>query len=159
MKFYSPYHYQKSCEDMFNLYQPLFAKSLPTARMEHVGASSIAGAISKGDLDIYVEVTLDEMDNATKKLLELGFVEKKDTLRTLELCMLEAGNGDDIAVQLVAKDSEFEFFLHFRDALNDHKTLVEQYNQLKSKFEGKSQASYRTAKSQFIEQVLMCRRI
>ena len=157
MKFLYPNQYQKICFDLFNNYLPLLERSLPAARIEHVGASSIIGAISKGDLDIYVEVTLDEMDNAIKELVELGFIEKLDTLRTSELCMLEAGNGDDVAVQLVAKDSEFEFFLHFRDALNSDKALVEQYNQLKSRFEGRSQASYRAAKSKFIEQVLACR--
>jgi GrpB-like predicted nucleotidyltransferase (UPF0157 family) len=154
MKFFEPSQYQSECEKLFTLYQAKIAAALPTAKVEHIGASSILGAISKGDLDIYVEVSPTEMDKAIKILFSIGFVEKSNTLRTPALCMLETQSADDVAVQLVAQGSEFEFFLHFRDALNTNAALVRQYNLLKKGFEGQSEDSYRTAKTQFIERAL-----
>jgi GrpB-like predicted nucleotidyltransferase (UPF0157 family) len=84
----------------------------------------------------------------------LGFKEKVDTLRTLELCMLESKSSDDVAFQLVANGSEFEFFLIFRDKLRANPSLVQQYNALKMSCEGLSQDDYRRKKSDFINHVL-----
>ena len=64
---------------------------LPAARVEHIGASSIPGAISKGDLDVFVGIARCQF--STKHLAaarKSGFREKQDTLRTPSLCMLES---------------------------------------------------------------------
>ena len=154
MKFLEPSQYQNACNELFQQYQASIIAVLPTARVEHIGASSINGAISKGDLDIFVAVSADEFEMAIQVVSVLGFKEKLDTLRTPELCMLESISGDDIAVQLVSTGSQFEDFLSFRDAIRTDSGLLQQYNQLKRQFEGKSHSSYRAAKSKFIEQVL-----
>lgn len=49
---------------------------------EHVGSSSVPGAISKGDLDIYVGVDPQEHASAVLKLIDCGYKVKADTLRT-----------------------------------------------------------------------------
>ncbi|WP_371317042.1 GrpB family protein [Aeromonas sp. sia0103] len=49
---------------------------LPKARVEHIGASSIPLAISKGDLDIFIGVESDELEAAVQLLTTLGFQEK-----------------------------------------------------------------------------------
>ena len=110
MKFYSAEQYQASCDERFLRYEREVKILLPQARVEHVGASSIPLAISKGDLDIFIGVESDELNAAIQLLATLGFQEKADTLRTSELCMLESTSGDDVAFQLVANGSEFEFF-------------------------------------------------
>ncbi|PMG97990.1 hypothetical protein BCU78_05025 [Vibrio lentus] len=56
MKFYPAEQYQAACHEMFERYERDIKKLLPTARVEHVGASSILLAVSKGDLDIFVGV-------------------------------------------------------------------------------------------------------
>ncbi|MGE6161054.1 GrpB family protein [Aeromonas salmonicida] len=154
MKFYSAEQYQASCEDLFLRYEREVKNLLPNARVEHVGASSIPLAISKGDLDIFIGVESDELSAAIQLLTTLGFQEKADTLRTSELCMLESTSGDDVAFQLVANGSEFEFFLIFRDKLRTASSLVQQYNALKISCEGQSQDDYRRKKSDFINHVL-----
>jgi GrpB-like predicted nucleotidyltransferase (UPF0157 family) len=154
MKFYSAEQYQASCEDLFLRYEREVKNLLPNARVEHVGASSIPLAISKGDLDIFIGVESDELEAAVQILTTLGFKEKVDTLRTLELCMLESKSSDDVAFQLVANGSEFEFFLIFRDKLCANPSLVQQYNALKMSCEGLSQDDYRRKKSDFINHVL-----
>lgn len=154
MKFLEPSQYQNTCNKLFQKYQASIIAILPTARVEHIGASSISGAISKGDLDILVAVSTDEFEMAIQAILALGFKEKLDTLRTPELCMLESMSENDIAIQLISTGSQFEDFLSFRDALRTDFDLLQQYNQLKRRFEGKSHSSYMAAKSKFIEQVL-----
>lgn len=154
MKFYSAEQYQASCDERFLRYEREVKILLPQARVEHVGASSIPLAISKGDLDIFIGVESDELNAAIQLLKTLGFQERADTLRTSELCMLESTSGDDVAFQVVANGSEFEFFLIFRDKLRAAPSLVQQYNALKMSCEGQSQDDYRRKKSDFINHVL-----
>ncbi|MEZ9777291.1 GrpB family protein [Vibrio sp. 10N.261.54.A5] len=154
MKFYPAEQYQAACNELFIRYERDIKKLIPNARVEHVGASSIPFAVSKGDLDIFVGVDLGELEDVIGRLTTLGFNEKLDTLRTPELCMLESTSADDVALQVVANGSEFECFLRFRDKLRANPALVQQYNTLKMACEGWSQEKYRAKKSAFIEHVL-----
>ena len=131
MQFYKADEYQASCENLYRKYELQIAALLPDATIEHIGASSIPNAVSKGDLDILVGVNGKELENAVKLLSTLGFNEKSDTLRTPELCMLENSSGEDVAFQVVANGSEFEFFVGFRDNLRKSPELVQRYNELK----------------------------
>ncbi|MFA0265290.1 GrpB family protein [Vibrio cyclitrophicus] len=154
MKFYPAEQYQAACNELFVRYGRDIKKLIPNARVEHVGASSIPFALSKGDLDIFVGVELGELEDVIERLTTLGFKEKLDTLRTPELCMLASTSGDDVALQVVANGSEFECFLRFRDKLRANPALVQQYNTFKMSCEGWSQDEYREKKSDFIEHVL-----
>ncbi|MFS1931814.1 GrpB family protein [Vibrio splendidus] len=154
MKFYPAEQYQAACNELFIRYERDIKKLIPNARVEHVGASSIPFAVSKGDLDIFVGVELGELEDVIERLTTLGFNEKLDTLRTPELCMLESTSGDDVALQVVANSSELECFLTFRDQLRANPALVQQYNTLKMSCEGWPQEQYREKKSDFIEHVL-----
>lgn len=155
MRFFNPEEYQAFNEKLFLRYKSKIEEVLPDARVEHIGASSIPKAISKGDLDIFVGVDATELDSNVQRLMTLGFQEKVDTLRTPELCMLESDSFEDVAIQVVANGSEFEFFLSFRDALRSDAMLVQQYNELKLSCEGLSQGAYRQKKSAFIKRVLV----
>ncbi|SON48460.1 GrpB family protein [Vibrio tapetis] len=154
MKFYSADEYQVFCEERYRKYQGEIQALLPYAVVEHIGASSIPKAVSKGDLDIFIGVNGKDLENAVKTLTILGFEEKADTLRTAELCMLESSSGDDVAFQIVANGSEFECFLRFRDKLRRNPSLVQQYNELKMSCVGWSRDQYRLKKSAFVEHVL-----
>ena len=154
MRFFNPEEYQTFNEKLFFRYKSKIEEVLPEARVEHIGASSISTAISKGDLDIFVGVEAFELERTVQLLLTLGFQEKADTLRTPELCMLESSSTEEVAIQVVTNGSEFEFFLIFRDKLRSNIGLVQQYNELKLSCKGLSQDAYRLKKSAFIEQVL-----
>lgn len=154
MKFYKAEKYQPACKDMFFKYAREIAALLPDAVIEHVGASSIPNAVSKGDLDILVGVDGNELERAVKLLSNLGFKEKTDTLRTPELCMLESYSGEDVAFQVVAHGPEFERLVSFRNQLRQNPELVHQYNELKISCEGWSHDDYRRKKSAFVECVL-----
>lgn len=153
MKFYDSDTYQTRCQERFEHYQRAILTLNPNANVEHIGASSIPGAVSKGDLDIFVGVDAADFDSTIQKLKSLNVREKQNTLRTEALCMLESLQ-EDIALQVVVKGSEFEFFLSFRDQLRTHPKLVQEYNELKWGCTGLSQDEYRSRKSAFIERVL-----
>lgn len=154
MQFLLPKDYQAACQAKFEYYKVAILQLLPAAIVEHIGASSIPGAISKGDLDIYIGVTQDQHAQAITILKTLNFYEKQNTLRTETLCMLESSNNDDVAFQVVAMGSQFEMFLHFRDALRAAPELVRHYNALKARCVGMAPDKYRTQKSKFITGVL-----
>ena len=138
---------------LFGLYKPKINHLLPGARVEHIGSSSVPGAISKGDLDIFVGVNPHQVEYAALALRGLGFQEKENTLRTSELCMLEL-NESNIALQVVANGSEYEFFIEFRNALLNSTELLNAYNQLKKNCACCNETEYREIKSKFILEVL-----
>lgn len=154
MIFLEPEQYQKNCVQLFNSYQKDISTLLPFAKIEHIGSSAIPNAISKGDLDIYIEVMPEQFEFAIEQLKTLNFIEKQNTLRTDELCMLESLNNDDVAFQIVVTNSVFTFFLTFRNKLIDSPLLVKKYNQLKLECSHLDHDQYRTIKSDFINRVL-----
>jgi GrpB-like predicted nucleotidyltransferase (UPF0157 family) len=151
----APSQYQARAELAFRSIASQLSALLPRTRIEHVGASSIPGAISKGDLDICVLVASSHHQTTVDALEGLGYVIKTDTLRTPELCMLVSPRKDmDVALQVVSEGSRFEFFLHFRDRLRAEPRLVAQYNQLKRRFAPSGPERYRRAKDRFIQRVI-----
>ncbi|WP_290033522.1 GrpB family protein [Acinetobacter pittii] len=154
MVFLEPEQYQQRCAQLFNSYQKDISTLLPFAKIEHIGSSAIPNAISKGDLDIYIEVKPDQFKFAIERLKTLNFVEKQNTLRTHELCMLESLNNDDVAFQIVVTNSVFTFFLTFKNKLISSPKLVNEYNELKLQCSHLDPDQYRTIKSDFINRVL-----
>lgn len=153
MTFFDYFEYQKKCAEAFEKHRVLISKILPDTRIEHIGSSAIPGAVSKGDLDIFVGVSPAEHDDAVAALISSGFSEHRNTLRTNELCMLMSPKPD-VSLQVVANASEFEFFIIFRDILRSSPAILSRYNQLKRSCEAMDQDEYRKVKSEFIEDIL-----
>ena len=155
MKFIEQSEYLPRIDAIFNeLHENLLSIS-PNLRVEHIGSSSIPGAVSKGDLDIFIGVTQEEFNRTIQLLESIGFYEKTDTLRTESLRMMVTDSyEEDVAVQLVANGSEHESFLEFRDKLRSNPDLVSRYNQLKLNCKGLPHDNYREVKSTFIATVL-----
>ena len=154
IQLFHPDQYQARCEHLFELYKHKIQMKLPDAQIEHIGASAINHAISKGDLDIYVAVSPNNFEFALGQVKQLGFHEKLHTHRAHDLCMLDCDLNDDVAIQLVVRDSEWQCFLKFRDCLNNSKELIEEYNQIKLKYSQADMEQYRKQKALFIQYVL-----
>ena len=155
MRFLDPHQYQPEVSQLFEEIANEVCRLLPNARVEHIGASAIPGAISKGDLDVFVGVDEEELDRAVEFLERNDYRVKPDTLRNKSLCMLETWSYEvPVALQVVANGSQYEMFLTFRDAVKRSECLLEEYNQMKHLCEGMGEDSYRIRKSEFIEYVL-----
>ena len=153
------YEYETYIVNLMSIYKELeknITDLLPLARIEHVGASSVEGCISKGDLDILVAVDKNQFEDSLNQIKSLGFYEKKETLRTNELCMLVTNmyEGEDVAIQLIVNDSNFENFIRFRDILRSDEKVLSQYNELKISSISLDQEEYRNRKNKFISSIL-----
>ena len=155
MQLFPATEYQQNATELFEKYKSEILSLTPNAIVEHIGSSAIPHAISKGDLDIYIEVTAQQFSRTIEQLKTLGFKEKLNTLRTDELCMLESQASDeDVAFQIVVTGSKFTNFLIFRDRLRNSAQLVHQYNELKQNCMGLSPDEYQQIKAEFIDRVL-----
>jgi GrpB-like predicted nucleotidyltransferase (UPF0157 family)/GNAT superfamily N-acetyltransferase len=160
VKFLEPQAYQPLAREIFDHLRPLIRQTLPAARIEHVGSSSIEGAVSKGDLDIFVGVEPEGFEEAIAAIESLGFRIKTESFRNESLCPFESDAYPlPVGLQLVVNRSEFECFLAFRNRINADGNLLSEYNRLKRQASDLSDDEYRRVKSQFIESVLNRRKI
>jgi GrpB-like predicted nucleotidyltransferase (UPF0157 family)/GNAT superfamily N-acetyltransferase len=160
VKFLEPEAYRPLAREVFDQLCPRIRQVFPAARVEHIGSSSIEGAISKGDLDIFVGVEPEGFEDALAAIESLGFRIKTESFRNESLCPFESDAYPlPVGLQLVVNRSEFEFFLTFRDRMNTDGKLRSEYNRLKQQASDISDEEYRRVKSQFIESVLNRRQI
>jgi GrpB-like predicted nucleotidyltransferase (UPF0157 family)/RimJ/RimL family protein N-acetyltransferase len=155
VKFLEPEAYQPLARELFHHLSTMIRQALPGSRIEHIGSSAIEGAVSKGDLDIFVGVEPGDFPESIASIESLGFRIKTESFRNESLCPFESGIYPiPVGLQLVVNRSEFEFFLLFRDRLNADANLRSAYNELKQQASDLDEDGYRHAKSEFIESVL-----
>jgi GrpB-like predicted nucleotidyltransferase (UPF0157 family) len=151
----APREYQARAIAAFEDAQLLLAAILPEARIEHVGASAVPGAYSRGDVDVCVAVARDRFLEALGVLGEAGFTIREGSPRTEQLCVLDAPQSvPALSVQVVEAGSRHESFVRFRDLLRDDATLVARYNALRLEAAPHGAQAYRAAKASFIAGVL-----
>ncbi|MGE0482163.1 MAG: GrpB family protein [Phycisphaerae bacterium] len=130
---------------------------LPHADIQHVGSTSVPGALTKGDLDIAVRVSAGRFERG-EAVLARRFARNEGNERTTEFASFKDDDADPpLGVQLVVAGSEADTFVRFRDALRADAALVAEYNALKQSFEGRAMDAYRVAKWAFIDRVLALR--
>lgn len=154
MKLFNSTDLKAKSDLLFHKWKIVIESEVPFSRVEHVGSTSVDGALTKGDVDLYVEVPAGSHKDAVATLESLGFRIKQDTHRDEALCMLESMETSDLALQVVARGSVYEFFLKFRNALNADSDLLRRYNLLKESCSDASAEEYRQRKAIFIEGVL-----
>lgn len=116
MRLLDPHQYQACADATFASVVEELSEKLLGVRFEHVGASSVAGAISKGDLDICIVVAPSSHQWTVEILESLGYAIKADTLRTPDLCMLVSPRQTiDVALQVVSEGSQFDCPLSRRE--------------------------------------------
>lgn len=155
MKFYEARDYQDKVNKIFKDLKSELSQHLGNVRIIHIGASSIPGAISKGDLDVFVGVDKKDFKSSLVTIKNLGYVEKEGTLRTPQLCMLITDKyNHDVALQLVENGSEFEDFLKLKKLLSTKPSLLEEYNELKRSSSHLNEDEYRSKKSKWVESLM-----
>lgn len=136
------------------MWQREIARLLPDADIQHVGATAIPGAQTKGDLDINVRVASPAF-SAADGLLALRFERNAGSLHTATLSSFRDDRADPpLGVQLTARGSIDDCFIAFRDGLRADLKLLAAYNALKRASDGMAMAEYRAQKSAFVERVL-----
>ncbi|WP_264073582.1 GrpB family protein [Rhodopseudomonas palustris] len=148
-------HARDAVERLFaSVKQQLIAVLPNTSEILHIGATSVPGCLTKGDLDIVVRVERKDF-HATEAALAARYARNSGSVRTNEFAAFE----DDactphLGIQLTVKGGEFDVFHQFAAALRADPALVERYNELKRAHDGQPMDRYRAAKDAFVTDAL-----
>ena len=151
-------HYQDHATAAYEDAELLLSSILPDARIEHVGASAIPGAYSRGGVDVCVAVPRETFDEARGVLCEAGYVPR--SLRSQDdgadrLAMLVAPHAEvPVLLRLIESGSGHESLMRFRDALRGDATLLARYNAIKIDAAPLGGVAYADAKRSFIAGIL-----
>ena len=129
---------------------------IPSADVEHVGATAVPGALTKGDVDVLVRVGEPEFAEAVEVLrCRYAIHQPYNWTPTLASFTAPAAAGLGVGIQLVVEGSDADgFFGPFRDALINSPALLTEYNRLKQRLDGLGYQRYTDQKGEFIERVL-----
>lgn len=117
--------------------------------IQHVGSCAIPGAMGKFDIDIQIRVPKEYFDHVLVSCKK-QYLEKHPELWTPEFAIfMNPDTSVDIDYLVTVKDSIYDDFYWSRDYLISHPEKLQEYNELKMKFEGKPYHEYRTAKQEF----------
>lgn len=128
---------------------------LPAAEVEHVGSTAIAGAWTKGDVDLLVRLCDGEFDRAVVALRQLYSVHQRENWTETFASFIDShAKEPPVGIQLVVTASRDDvMFVGFRDALSCDPALLEEYNALKRRHDGADQETYAAAKEAFVMRV------
>lgn len=105
---------------------------IPTARVEHVGATSVPGLLTKGDLDLQVSVSPQYFERAVVLLqTEYSNHQLENWTNSYASFNFERACDIPVGVQLVIQDSDSDFFVKSRDLLLAKPEKVAELNRLK----------------------------
>ncbi len=131
---------------------------LPGVRIEHIGATAIPGALTKGDLDVALRLPAAQFAGAVAAL-------KRDfPMRQVENWAPDfASFGDDatyelpVGIQVVIENSPSDFLVYLRDHLIAHTDALAVYNALKVAHAPRGPDAYWKAKNEFFAPILEAR--
>lgn len=136
--------------NLFEEQKRLIVGLSPYATVTHIGAASIPGALTIGDLDIHVQVSKEDFLNTTDKLKGYYHINHSEMWTDeFALCHRKDHPKMPMSIVLVVKGSQFDEHALQTDLLRNDLNLLLQYNNLKRKFEGKSVMEYKKAKREF----------
>ena len=151
----APRHYQDLATAAYEDAELLLSSILPDARIEHVGASAVPGAYSRGGVDVCVAVPRDAFDEALGVLCEAGYVQRSQQDGVDRHAALVAPHGDvALTLQLIESGSGHETLMRLRDALRADATLLARCNAIKIEVGPLGAAAYAEAKARFFADVL-----
>lgn len=129
---------------------------LPGAEVEHVGATAVPGALTKGDVDLLVRVGEADFPAAVDVLSHRYAIHQPHNWTpTLASFKAQEPAELEVGVQLVVAGSDADgFFGPFRDALINTPALLAEYNHLKQRLDGVDYERYTERKGEFVQQVL-----
>jgi GrpB-like predicted nucleotidyltransferase (UPF0157 family) len=145
-----------AAETTFEEHRARVLEVLPGVDVEHVGATSIPGALTKGDVDVLVRVEPGAFDAAVAELRRLYAVHQPENWTPTYASFVERGHAEPpVGVQLVVTGSSDDaIFGPLREALIEDPALLAEYNALKLRYDGRDYEHYTEAKGRFIERTL-----
>lgn len=128
---------------------------VPAATVEHIGATSIPGALTKGDVDLLVRVPPEAFPTAADALRGRYAAAEPTAWSAALACFSEERDGEPpVGVQLVAAGSAEDGRLAVLRRLLRRTDVVERLNELKRQYEGRDPGAYEAAKQAMYSELL-----
>lgn len=129
-------------------------KLIPSAEVHHIGSTAVPGSVTKGDVDIQIRVSKEDFRTAVDKLKAIYEINQPENWNQNFASFKKDGLfGMDFGAQLTVTNSVADDFVKLRDILNNDPKLLEEYNQMKLKYDGKNMAVYRKEKATFFQKL------
>jgi GrpB-like predicted nucleotidyltransferase (UPF0157 family) len=140
----------------FETHRARISALLPDAEIEHVGSTSIPGALTKGDLDLLVRVEVTEFEMAVQAVRAMYAVHQPENWTPTYASFVDPAASDlPVGVQVAVRGSaDDRLFGPFREAMIADPALLAAYNRLKLDLDGEDYEHYTEAKGAFVEEVL-----
>ena len=156
MKDHDIVHFYKS-EEIFEKAAEIFAREknvldelIPNTDIQHVGSCAVPGAVGKFDVDIQIRVSRNEFESA-RAALENIYKSKHLELWMDEFAIFQNPDfSTDIDYVLTVIGGRYDDFSRTRDFLIANPKKLQEYNEMKMKYEGQPYHVYRTAKGKFL---------
>jgi GrpB-like predicted nucleotidyltransferase (UPF0157 family) len=147
---------REAAQSAFAEHRERVLELLPEVDVEHVGATSIPGALTKGDLDLLVRVEASRFEGAVAALRGTYAVHQRENWTPTYASFVDAeATGLPVGVQVaVAGSADDALFGPFREALVRDPALLAEYNALKLRHDGEEYERYTAVKGAFVERVL-----
>ena len=128
---------------------------IPSARIEHIGGTSVIGALTKGDVDLAVTVEPGDFAPAVRAFREVYVVNQPENWTPFFASFKDdTSYALPLGIQLGVAGSETYSFTRLRDRLRSDPSALARYNALKQAHAGGDETAYREAKGEFIERLL-----
>ena len=151
----APALYQHAASAAYEDAELLLTSILPDARIEHVGASAVPGAHSRGGVDVCVAVPRDAFDEALGVLVEAGCLQRsQDDAADRHAALAMPTAAVPVTLQLIESGSSHESLMRVRDALRADAGVLARLNAVKVEAGAQGDAAYAVAKKRFFEALL-----
>ncbi|MFL6680700.1 MAG: GrpB family protein [Burkholderiaceae bacterium] len=148
----APAHWQVAASAAYEDAELLLTSILPDARIEHVGATAVAGAHSPGGVDICVAVPREAFDEALGVLVEAGCVQRsQEDAADRHAALAMPAAPVPVTLQLIETGSAHESLMRVRDALRADASLLARLNAAKADAAAHGEAAYAAAKARFFD--------
>jgi GrpB-like predicted nucleotidyltransferase (UPF0157 family) len=148
--FYTSEEISPKAQRLFKNEKHRILSLFPDVQVEHVGATSVPGALTVGDLDIQIRVKKSELGLVSKELKNV-YHENHPELWNEHFSLFHKKDHPamPMSIMVTVIDTPYDEFYKIRDMFRSDGALLERYNALKRRYEGKSELEYKVAKRDF----------
>jgi len=156
VRFRHEHEVRRAVRAAFGRHRARIAAALPAAEVEHIGATAVPGALTKGDLDLLVRVPRPEFAAAVAYLESLYEVNQPENWNGGFASFRELPEREvPVGVQLVVSGGiDDRMLISWRDRLLNDPEMLARYNDFKRRHTDVADDAYIEAKAEFIESVL-----
>ena len=140
-------------KNLFQNWKRQIKEILPAVQIEHIGASNIPGAKTKGDLDISIQTSEINFASDCEKMKQIAHVHHPELWAKDFAIFNTYDQSIKIDIMLVVKGSDYDTFTKTRDILISSPTLLAEYNFIKDKLTPRTPEYYQ-AKKAFFSRIL-----